>query len=322
MIIINDIKKINPDVKTSVALGNFDGLHLGHIKIMEDAISSAKAGGLASLCFTFSNHPLNFILRREECDPNAVKLICSEEDKAGLIEAMGFDILVNIPFDELIMKMSAESFFKDIVLSKLNAACVSAGFNYSYGSRAGGNAETLRAECTRSGIEINIHDAVKVDGRLVSSTLIREMVKNGDMESVLKFLGRPLSYSGTVLHGRHLGSSKGFPTANITAEASRILPPFGVYFTRIVTEEATYNGVSNIGVKPTVNTSTEDRADVSIESYLFDYEGDLYGKEINVLFDHFSRPEKQFKSKDELFEQIACDCRNAAEYRQIISDKE
>lgn len=309
------LDELNIESRTSVALGNFDGLHVGHRKIMEDAINSAEKKGLKSLCFTFSNHPFNYIMRRNDNDPDAIKLICSEDEKIRLIEDMGFDILVNLPFDEHIMTMKAEDFFSNIILGRLNAGCVSAGFNYSYGARAGGNAKTLKEECVRSGIDINIHDAVKVEDRIVSSTLIREMVKTGDMESVLKYLGRPLTYRGTVFHGRHLGSSKGFPTANILIDPSRLLPPYGVYFTRTETDEGMYNAVSNIGVKPTVSASYASYNDVSIESFLFDYDGDLYGREIEVIFDHFSRPEKRFESKEKLFEQIERDCRNASDYR-------
>ena len=356
MIIINSIDKLYNLEKTSVALGNFDGLHIGHRKIMEDAIDSAKSSGFRSLCFTFSNHPFNFILRREDSDPDALKLICNEDEKVRLIEEMGFDILVNIPFDEHIMTMKAEDFFSDIIINKLNAGCVSAGFNYSYGARAGGNAETLRDECAKAGIDVNIHDAVRVENKVVSSTLIREMIKMGNMELTARYLGRPYAFKGTVSHGKRLGSAMGIPTVNIPAPTDIMLPPNGVYFSRILIDGTEYNSVSNIGVRPTVadveNATSETEREMSesdnnklkdsintigkvggnitggntvstiiknIETNIFDFSGDLYGKDICVYFDHFSRAEVKFDSIDELFKQIEEDRFNAVLYRKQIS---
>ena len=311
MQIYNSLDKLNIGEKTSIALGNFDGLHIGHRKIMEDAISSAKSGGLKSLCFTFSNHPFNFIMQRSDDDPDALKLICSEDEKVKLIEEMGFDILVNVPFDEHIMTMSAGDFFNDIIAGKLNAGCVSVGFNYSYGARAGGNADTLKKECERSGIDVNIHEAVRFENKVVSSTLIREMIKIGNMELTAAYLGRAYSFKGKVSHGNRIGSAMGIPTVNIPAPADVMLPPNGVYFSRIIIDEAEYDSVSNIGMKPTIGAEVK-----TIETNIFDFSGDLYDKEIVVYFDHFSRAELKFASKDALFEQIARDCRNAREYHK------
>lgn len=196
MEIINSLDNINIRHKTAVALGNFDGIHIGHREIFRNALDAAKEQGLKSLCFTFSNHPFNFILRRNDSDPDAVKLICTEEEKIELIEDMGFDILVNVPFDEHIMTMHAHDFFEDIVRDKLNAGFVSVGFNYTYGARATGRPDTLRRECEAAGIGVEIHDAVIVDGEVVSSTLIREMIATGNMEMTAKLLGRPYSFTG------------------------------------------------------------------------------------------------------------------------------
>ena len=314
MIIISSLEELNIDCKTSVALGNFDGLHVGHRVIMEDAINTAKDRGLASLCFTFSNHPFNFIMRRDEKDAGAVKLICSEDEKIRLIEEMGFDILVNLPFDEQMMRMSAEDFFNDFITHKLNAGSVSVGFNYSYGARAGGNSESLKTECEKAGINCNIHDAVKVGGNVVSSTLIREMISIGNMELVKAYLGRAYSFRGKVAHGKKLGSAMGIPTVNIPAPERLMLPPSGVYFSRIVIDGMEYKSVSNIGVMPTI-TSLETKAGAkTIETNIFDFNGYLYDKEITVFFDHFSRGEVRFDTKEELFAQIKKDCENAANY--------
>lgn len=313
MIIINNLDQLNLEQKTAVALGNFDGIHIGHREIFRAALDAAKESGLKSLCFTFSNHPFNFILRREDSDPDAVKLICTEEEKIALIEEMGFDILVNVPFDEYIMTMHAHDFFETIVKDKLNAGYVSVGFNYTYGARAMGKPDTLRRECDAAGIGVGVHEAVVVDGEVVSSTLIREMIATGNMEMTARLLGRPYSFNGTVKHGKKLGSRMGIPTINIPAPDRQMLPPNGVYFSRIHIEGTTFNSVSNIGFNPTVSEGNKHK---TIETNIFDYDDDAYGKEVVVYFDHFSRGERKFRDKEELFAQIARDCENAQNYRK------
>jgi riboflavin kinase/FMN adenylyltransferase len=289
---------------------------------MEDAIRSARESGLKSLCFTFSNHPFNFILQRSDDDPDAVKLICTEEEKIDLVRGMGFDILVNIPFDEIIMKMRAHAFFEDIIIGRLNAGCVSVGFNYTYGARAEGRPEDLVRECSEAGIGVNIHEAVTVGGRVVSSTLIREMISTGNMERTALYLGRPYAFSGTVAHGKNLGAKNGFPTVNIPAPERQMLPPSGVYFSRTILNGNEYKSISNIGVNPTVNQQIDHaelkvKARKTIETFIFDFDDDIYGDDVTVYFDHFSRGERKFRSKEELFEQISRDCEQARAYHYV-----
>ena len=313
MIIIDSLDNLNIEEKTAVALGNFDGIHIGHREIMQTALYAAKKEGMKSLCFTFSNHPFNFILRRDDSDPDAVKLICTEDEKKELIEEMGFDILVNVPFDETIMKMRAHDFFEGIVREKLNAGFVSVGFNYTYGARAEGKPAMLKEECEKAGIGVSVRDAVTVDGHVVSSTLIREMISTGNMEMTAKLLGRPYSFAGTVSHGKRLGTSMGIPTINIPAPKRQMLPPNGVYFSRIRIDGKEYGSVSNLGSNPTVNSDSSLK---KIETNIFDFDDDVYGKDVVVCFDHFSRGERKFRDKEELFAQIARDCANAMEYRK------
>ena len=209
--------------------------------------------------------------------------------------------------------MHAHDFFEEIVVKKLNAAYVSVGFNYTYGARATGKPDTLRKECEAAGIGLSIQDAVVADGNVVSSTLIREMISTGNMEMTARLLGRPYSFSGTVKHGKKLGSTMGIPTINIPAPDRQMLPPNGVYFSRIMIDGKEFNSVSNIGFNPTVN---EDMSRKTIETNIFDYDDDAYGREVVVYFDHFSRGERKFRDKDELFAQIARDCENARNYRK------
>lgn len=318
MKIFSTLEEIITEGKTAVALGNFDGLHIGHKAIMQDAIDAAKENGFRSLCFTFSNHPFNFILQRSDDDPDAVKLICTEEEKIELVEEMGFDILVNIPFDEYIMKMRAHAFFEDIIVERLNAGFVSVGFNYTYGARAEGKPPMLIDECNQAGIGVNVHDAVTVDGKVVSSTLIREMISTGNMERTARYLGRPYAFTGEVKHGRHIGSKNGFPTINIPAPARQMLPPNGVYFSRIEIDGRIYNSISNIGINPTVS----DENSKTIETYIFDFNEDVYGNGVVVYFDHFSRGERKFRSREDLFEQISRDCEQAKAFHSRKSVKQ
>ena len=313
MEIINSLDKLNIEEKTAVALGNFDGIHIGHREIFRAALEAAKEQDLKSLCFTFSNHPFNFILRREDSDPDAVKLICTEEEKIELIEDMGFDILVNVPFDEHIMTMHAHDFFEDIVRRKAECRLCIRRIQLHIRRKGTGKPDTLRRECEAAGIGVSIHDAVIVDGEVVSSTLIREMIATGNMEMTAKLLGRPYSFSGTVAHGKRLGSRMGIPTINIPAPARQMLPPNGVYFSRIHIDGIVYNSVSNIGLNPTVNDDVRRK---TIETNIFDYDDDAYGKDVTVYFDHFSRGERKFRNKEELFAQIARDCENARNYRK------
>ena len=171
----------------------------------------------------------------------------------------------------------------------------------------------LIRECESAGISVCIRDAVMMEGNVVSSTLIREMISTGNMEMTAKLLGRPYSFAGTVSHGKKLGSRMGIPTINIPAPARQMLPPNGVYFSRIEIGGKQYDSVSNIGINPTVNDDIQRK---TIETNIFDYDDDAYGSDVTVFFDHFSRGERKFRDKEELFAQIARDCENARNYRK------
>lgn len=290
------------DEKTVVALGNFDGIHAGHKVILEDAFNVAIEEGIKALCFTFSNHPYNFILNKDENDPDALKLICSESDKIKMIEKMGFDYLINIPFDEKIMNMPAQSFFDDILLRKLNAQTISVGFNYTYGVNAEGNAETLYLSGKDAGIDVRVHDAVKIFHNVVSSTLIRETLAEGNIESVSMYLDREYSITDHVSDGMKKGHTIGYPTINFPTSKNILYPKNGVYASHTVIDGKEYKSITNIGVKPTMGG-----ADKTIETHILEFEGELYGKKVKVVFEHFIRDEEKFSSIEELSNQISND---------------
>lgn len=311
MQIFNSLEEININDKTAVALGNFDGIHIGHKIILDSALEASKEKGIKSLCYTFSNHPFNFIMNRDENDPDGIKLICTEEQKIRMLEEMGFDILVNVPFDEDMMKMSAIDFIEKILIGRLNTAVVCVGFNYTFGARAMGKPAMLKEAGEEHGFEVNIHDAVILDDKVVSSTLIRETIADGNMDMTARYLGREYVFEGTVEHGNRIGGSLGFPTANLSAPVNRALPPNGVYFGHTVLDGKTYKSISNIGLRPTVT----DASRKTIETHIFDFDGDCYGKVISVSFEHFHRPESKFADREALHRQIADDCEKARNFK-------
>jgi len=309
MKIINTID-FNIEDKAAVALGNFDGIHVGHQFVLKRAVEMAKAKGIKSVCYTFANHPYNYIRNIGESDPEGIKLICTEAQKIKMLEEMGFDILVNIPFDNITMVMPANHFIEEILVKRTNAAVICVGFNYTFGAKAAGNSELLIAKGEQFGVEVYVHDPVIVDGEVVSSSLIRQKLAEGDMLAANKLLGRDYCFSGVVEHGNNVGAKLGFPTANLPAPINRAMPPNGVYFGHVVLDGISYNCLTNIGFKPTV-TNAEHK---NIESYIFDYEGSCYGKIIDVYFEKFLRPEIKFANTNELHDQIAKDCEAAKTY--------
>ncbi|MDD5823829.1 MAG: bifunctional riboflavin kinase/FAD synthetase [Firmicutes bacterium] len=311
MQVITSLENIRIDERTVVALGNFDGVHIGHRTILEGAVSAARRMGIAAACYTFSNHPVNYFWKKSGKEGEGVKLICTEEDKLALLEELGFDYVINVEFNDYIANMSPRAFVEDILSEKLNADMVCCGFNYTFGARAEGNVDFLKQKGDELAIEVSVHDAVELDGETVSSTLIRKLIAAGDMEKVNRCLGRAYTLSGTVVHGNHIGNRIGFPTMNISAPLSIALPPNGVYFTRAYLDGKCYSAISNLGVKPTIGEHLK-----SIETFLFDYEGDAYGSDIRVEFLVWERPECKFESVEALRERIALDCKMAEEYHR------
>lgn len=310
MQIFKSLDEIRIENNTAIALGNFDGVHLGHQEILYDAINAARCNRLKSVCFTFSNHPANVITGRNENDSDALKLICSEERKVKIIESMGFDYLVSIPFNYELMSMSALDFFN--ILKKAKAKVVSVGFNYTFGAKASGNAELLYRLGNQNGIEVHVHDAVKVDHQIVSSSIIREKIIDGDMGAVTAFLGRPYSFSGVIEHGKSVGAANGVPTINIKVANNRVIPPVGVYCGYVVLDDSRYYCVINLGHQPTFNGKQ-----LKIEAHLFDYKGDAYGKQITIYFVDFIRPEIKFEDSVSLYNQISEDCEIAKKLLDI-----
>jgi riboflavin kinase/FMN adenylyltransferase len=298
MIVLDSIHKIN--IPTSVALGNFDSMHLGHQKLIKDTVAIAKANHILSVVFTFDELPINVISGKK-----SVKNVLTREEKIHEIEKLGADILVIAHFDEEMQGMSPKDFVSDILISKLHCYTAVCGFNYTFGYKGYGTPQILTKFGEAFGFRTRVLDDFQVDGVSVSSTLIRSLLEEGKVEDYSKYTGRRYSISGKVIEGQHFGTRMGYPTVNLNLSEDMTHPKNGVYVTRIHVDENEYLGVTNVGNKPTVGKFGKND-----ETHIFDFDGDIYGEEIKVEFVHFLRPEYKFDSIEELEAQIARDCEN------------
>ena len=306
MKIFNSLDEINNIDETVVALGNFDGVHKGHQQIIERTVKSAEAAGLKSAVFTFSNHTRTLL---KNLPP--VKNILYAEEKAKIIESMGVDYMFTIPFTQEILQMSPEAFIDEILIRKFRIREAYCGFNYSFGYKASGTPEVLMHEGLKKGFGIHVQEPYKIDDIVVSSTYIRSLIEEGDMERCAKFMGRLYEIGGEVVVGNKLGRTIGFPTSNIMIDESMVSPPNGVYITYCTYNGVKYPSVTNVGVKPTIGKYHK-----NVETHIFNFDKELYGKNIRVEFVKCTRPEKKFGSVEELSRQIENDCIMAKAYHR------
>ena len=288
-----------------VAVGKFDGRHKGHQKLLNRMMEWKKRCGYQTAVFTFDLSPSVKI----ESIPERV--ITTREERRQSLADMGIDYLVEYPFPEETAHMPAEEFIKKILLEKMNAKAIVAGSDCGFGYRRQGNAELLLRLAPKLGYEAEIIEKARDEQRDISSSYIKEELDAGHMEKVSLLLGEPYSVSGTVVHGNHIGGPLlDCPTANLIPPAEKYLPPFGVYVSRVHVDGACCGGMTNIGRKPTV----EGHWPVGVETLLFGWDGDLYGKKIRVELLHFERPEQKFGSLEELKKQLQYDKEYAASY--------
>ncbi len=300
MRVIRSLEDYRIENETVVALGNFDGVHIGHREILLTAVRKAVRDQLIPVCFTFSTHT-----RKE------VSLICTEEEKLNLLESLGIQVVVDIPFDETIRNTGAEEFIQNILFEKLHAKAVCCGFNFRFGRKAGGDVALMREMGKTLGMDVLVNEPVYVNDQVVSSTLVRQMITSGDMEQVAVCLGRNFYCTGNVVHGKRLGGRIGFPTANVLFESYRIAPPNGVYFTLARIGNILYPAITNVGVKPTVGDF-----DKSIETHIYGMDEDLYGRFVTIEFLKWERPEQKFNTIEALREQIRKDYARGLDYHR------
>lgn len=307
MIVINNLEDIKNIPPCSIALGNFDGVHVGHQTLISKAVEKAKELGIKSAVFTFSNHPKNLF-----AGENVVKNIIYQEEKAALIEKLGVDYLFNVEFTHEVARMNPMAFIDDLLVDKMNLREAFCGFNYRFGYKAAGNPHILRQRGLVKGFNVNEMDPVTIDGDVVSSTLIRSLIRSGDVEECEKYLGRKYSVGGEVVVGNRLGRTIGFPTSNIMIDENMVTPPNGVYITKCVYNGHVYDSITNVGVKPTIGTFQK-----NMETHIFNFNKELYGKHIQVVFLKMTRDEAKFRSVEELSAQIVKDCEEAKAYHGL-----
>ncbi len=287
-----------------VALGCFDGVHLGHRAVLQKARALADQKGLPCLVWTFRQPPKNFFA------PGSVPLLTDENEKADHIGALGADVLVSVDFDRAVASLSAEQFMEDILCDRLKAACVVCGFNYSFGKGGRGNQALLREFCDGRGIDLCVTDPVLLGDTPVSSSLIRAAIAQGEMEKAAALLGRPYRLTAPVVDGQKLARNLGFPTLNQVPDPSLAIPRFGVYVAQITGAEDTPRfGITNVGMRPTVKGRL-----LCAETHIFDFSGDLYGKTLTVELLHFLRPETEFASLEALRSGVLADMAEARRY--------
>jgi riboflavin kinase/FMN adenylyltransferase len=281
-----------------LCIGFFDGVHLGHQQIIRQTVTDARQHDAEALVITFDPHPSK-VTRPESSPP----LIYSLTQRLGAIQGCGPDSALLIHFDEPFSRLTGEEFIRSLSsgLGKIRGVCV--GANFVFGHRRSGDVQLLKRMGAELGFAVHGLAAVSLDGRPVSSTRIREAIKAGDLDDAGQMLGRAYSIAGQVVRGDALGRQLGFPTANIDV-TGRAVPPGGVYAVRVRVGKASYRGVLNIGTRPTVRS---EMTELRVEAHLLDFDGDLYGNEIEVTFVDKLRDELRFASLRELQEQIARD---------------
>ena len=276
----------------AIALGYFDGVHLGHQALMERAVERAKQIGGTSAVFTFDVHPDSVVLGRQ------VPLLTANAYRREEIKTLGgVDEVIFGHFDEHMQHMDWRDFIHKMLIGQFGARWIISGRNNRFGYKGQGNAEGMAEECKKAGIGYDCIEDIKVDGIVVSSTYIRQLISQGDMEGAARFLGHPYTVTGVVEHGRRVGTSVlKVPTVNLALPPEMALRPYGVYATRVLVGGKSYIAATNIGIKPTFI----DGGAPTIEPHLLDFAGDLYGKMIHVELHKFLRPEKRFESAEAL----------------------
>lgn len=290
---IKSLSEYSDDKKSAVTFGKFDGLHLGHQKLINKVRELGKVNEISSVVCTFDMSSF-----WKERNMQKKMLMTGQERYAHLDGKV--DCLVECPFTQRFRSMPAEEFIKDIICGKFHAEYVVVGTDFKFGYNQGGDIHTLKKYSGQYGYELIVIEKERYQDRIISSTYIKETLSEGNVELANRLLGYPYEVNGFVGHGRKLGRNLGFPTLNIAWPEDKFIPPRGVYISEILLGGMRYHGISNVGVRPTVTEKEE----VVLETFLFDYAGDAYEKEVKIELIEFRRPERKFNSVEELKAQV------------------
>lgn len=307
MVIMDDNFDIKLNCSTYIALGSFDGIHLGHLSLINKTIELSRSNDSKSMIFTFKNHPLTII------NPEVVpKLLMDNDTKISLLNKFGIDYINMIEFNTSIMQMSPEKFIQSII-TRYKARGLIVGFNYRFGYKNLGDVNLLKILSNNYGFELYVMDSIEYAGEPISSSRIRNILsEEGNIKNANLMLSRPFMIQGVVISGKQLGRKLGFPTINLDYDRNLILPRGGVYYTNVEYENFVYKGITNIGYNPTVNNSK-----LSVETFILNFNENIYGKNVKVYFIDRIRDEKKFYSLKELSEQLSKD-KNFAEMQNIV----
>lgn len=302
MQIIENLGSFNKEAHPQpvLALGNFDGVHLGHQAIFQQVLARAQAIGGTSMVFTFEPHPLAVL-----APDRAPRLLTTAEQKMHLIADLGIAIGLRIPFTEHFARQEPEAFIRDVLCDSLGVHDLIVGHDCRFGHRRAGTVDLLQEQAARYGYRVTVIAAISQDHMVVSSSNIRRCLEQGQVEAAARLLGRYYAIAGQVVEGFRRGTSLGFPTANVRP-VNAIVPHVGVYAVRVEWEKRLYPGVANVGYNPTFGNAA-----MSVEAHLFDMQADLYGATVRVEFLCRIRDEQQFNSVEELAAQIAHDAQYA-----------
>lgn len=301
MRVIRGIKNFTEKLPNPIlTLGNFDGVHLGHQAIFRKVVERAHSTNGTSIAFTFEPHPLKVL-----APERSPRLLNTFHAKMKLIESSGIQVVVCADFTREFAEQNPEEFAKSVLVDKIGVREVYVGYDYAFGRGREGSIASLKAMGESYGFFVGVVEAVQVNGTIVSSSLVRDLVSDGRVDEAPRYLGRFYSIEGNVVHGSSRGHTLGFPTANIHT-ANELIPAFGVYAVRAIVGGNMLDGAASIGVRPTFGNGP-----VSIEVFLFDYNGDLYGKHIEVLFIKRLRPELKFPDAESLVRQMHRDVEDA-----------
>lgn len=305
MFIVTNLDQFHTLKRQAIAVGKFDGVHLGHRKLLNE-ILKRKQDQVRACVLTFDPLPEVYF------GVAGGGTLSTKEEKRRLFDAMGIDVLVELPFNHKTASMDPEKFVKNILCGKLHASAVVAGPDLSFGDQGKGNFALLRSLQDKYGFEAIEIEKEKHNGVPISSTMIRNLVRQGKMEEVAQCLGEPYRILGTVMHGNAIGRKIGIPTINQVPESDKLLPPYGVYYSLVQLDGKEYEGMTNIGVKPTVTSSGA----VTVETYIYGYTGNLYGRVLSTSLLTYRRPEQHFSGIDELRSMMEQDLEAGKKYHE------
>ena len=295
-----------PHFKSSVlTIGNFDGLHLGHQKLIKKLLQVAQENNTVSIVCTFRPHPRTVLKPNEPHHK-----LFDYRDQVEVLTEMGIDFLIEEKFSKDFSLMSPEEFFANYLIKIFNPVHIVVGYDFSFGKSRAGNIEFLKKHCEKLGIGLTVVDAFVQDGQIISSTQLRLLLEHGQVQKVQEYLGRPYYLRGPVRVGNKRGRTIGTPTANISPEIE-FTPRKGVYFTWAYIKDKKYSSITNIGVNPTFENTD---AYLKVETHIFNFDDDIYGEHMKIELLHFHRDEMKFSSVERLKEQISNDIIEAKKF--------